>query len=1343
MNSPGMKTVARKCGFLACCLVCTLGILCLAGVFTSSCLAGEEITPERTILVVSDPATPEWKTLWDKARNLARREAYGQAVSLYAQLFQLKPNIEEAAWEYCKVLLKTQNYAIVQKILPGLLEKNPDRIEYLFSGGQLADFEKDWPLSARYYGKVLEKDPAGEFADAALEGLANSLKAQGRTTAAFPLLEQLVARNPNRTDLLQEAALTAQQLGFIQKARKLYDRLLSLVKVDDKVIFAAANAFEAPGYEQKSSVLWTAYLRNHPDYLPFRLKLFDFHLRSENYQEAIPHIVYLAEHVDNNDEFLLKAGTVYLHQLRRPDKALGYLERYLVKHPGDETVRKQIIDIQAILAKELLSIVENEGVELLWKDLAEVTANRAAIYLEMADLLEKKGREKSLLEVLVILHHDSPDDDSLSWRIACQYHRQEQYRQSLDFLQKVRHKEVKTKEYHMLRGQTEEILGMEMAALNSFEAALAIDPVDVKLRKTCLEIAGKLGLADRIKRIFDAAAGRDGERPDEELYLMYLDQLSKNFLFRQYQEAREKYAAISDNDREFLDRLDLMQADALRRQGRNRSAEQLLRRMLVEERSVKEVLFALLDNAITDRNFSAAETWYQALVQRSGGQDSEFSGDADGGWRLLRKVKLLRHAGKYEQAMELINAYKSEIHGHSFPRRHQLKELTKELCWLDYYRGKYEATLKTVQSLTADKDFDPELYVLGRLLVQKLELRSTIGKELESRLAVKDNPSLTRIVDVVDLELLHEQNELIERHLQTVLRKCPESVTANLLLVRFHLVQGNFEQAVGVLAKLIDSYPEEPYFTRTLIEIEVKRGRYDRGLAIFEKWKRVQNPDIFITDASASGDTEETLTLARLLWGSKQQEKALRIYERLLTPPVLELLQEKFAKHQIDYLYLNREKSFWNSMILMLQSEPELVAELMEPEFLVNNLTSEAAGIVASHYELYSWQKLISSEYLARKAIFERNYSSAEQNYKRLFDEEKTAEGMIDLAAVYGRTGKYRKEAQVYEALQSTGATSPELVSSLERSSIQMSPQNIFDISFEEKEGRDGFIDLRKTRIGTSFQLTPALDKDIRFSYSNNTYESINSAESAESNLLYGSAIYEFAKDYELVFGGGAEKLAGDSDTRFLYEIAVKAQLDRYFNAYLAWQKSLIYDTVMAITEGISSQGVETGLTCETPVGIAFGGDFRHRNYTDGNLQNRFHGFSSYGLYGENIHLALRYDFQYFDNTEANPADLALVEENNQDVIFYWSPESFSEHLLTLHYQHDFLGYQQGKKQGVSYYSIDNAVGSESDGVVSFTGKFNIFLEINPHFLLKGNFTFAKSEDYEEKGLSLSLHYRW
>ncbi len=61
----------------------------------------------------------------------------------------------------------------------------------------------------------------------------------------------------------------------------------------------------------------------------------------------------------------------------------------------------------------------------------------------------------------------------------------------------------------------------------------------------------------------------------------------------------------------------------------------------------------------------------------------------------------------------------------------------------------------------------------------------------------------------------------------------------------------------------------------------------------------------------------------------------------------------------------------------------------------------------------------------------------------------------------------------------------------------------------------------------------------------------------------------------------------------------------------------------------------------------------------------------------------------------------------------------------------------------MSYYAFDNAIGFEDNENISFTTKFDIFLEMSPHFLLKGNFTLSKSDEYEETGMSVSLHYRW
>jgi hypothetical protein len=243
--------------------------------------------------------------------------------------------------------------------------------------------------------------------------------------------------------------------------------------------------------------------------------------------------------------------------------------------------------------------------------------------------------------------------------------------------------------------------------------------------------------------------------------------------------------------------------------------------------------------------------------------------------------------------------------------------------------------------------------------------------------------------------------------------------------------------------------------------------------------------------------------------------------------------------------------------------------------------------------------------------------------------------------------------------------------------------------------------------------------------------------------LFYAVATYEFTKAYELILGAGTERLTSDSDTGYQYEIELKGQLDDYVNGYLLLEKRQVYDTIQAIQQQVTFQSIETGLSIETPMGFSFGGDLHHRYYNDGNSQNRFHGYSAYSIFGESLQAALRYEYQYLTNDDENSALSELSDGEALREPLYWSPPSFSEHRITLHFQHDFLGYEQGTKKSMSYYAIDNTIGFEDNDILSFTTKFDIFLEMSPHFLLKGNFTLSKSDDYEEKGLSMSLHYRW
>ena len=1311
----------------------------------AGCLAWDEIAPDRNIsMIQGEPGSPEWKILWDRARKYVCDKEYLLAIDAYSALFKLKPNIEEAKWEYCKVLLKVEDYSTTTKVIGSLLDDDPNNTDYLLAAGDVAMHWKNYDSASRYFGKVFEKDPTGGHADTALLGLATSLRNQGKKQFSFALFEQYNLRHPENNTILHYLALDAEELGKHEKARKFYARLLQNQNVADRIIFQAIKVFDVPGFEKTRSALWLKYLTRHPDYIPFRQRLAKYYLSSGAFDEALLQLEYLADNQRNNDEYLLEAGAVCQQDLKKPAKALRFYERYLQKHPNSLEIKKKIAIIQTILANDFLSIVENGGSWQLWSDLAEITANPQAIYLQMADLLEKKGQTEELIDVLKLIYKHSVNEDSIALRIAQQYYRVGQYSKALEYLGKISAKKIETKSYFLLRGDSERHLGLEREALTSFEHGLSLDPLDLKLRMKCLELAGKIGNAKKLKSLFDEGLRqRDGRIPID-FVLTYLDLLSYNFLFHEYEKtdrrARKNFAGIP----EIITQLDIHKASSLRKEGKTRRAEQMLRQLLNNNIFVEEILFQLTENAVIDKNIAAANCWYQALQKSANQMDSEFTLDPQGCKLLLLKITILKAEGKYGTAQDLLDNYSRALRKKKISKEFQpvLVRLQKQRCWLNFYNGKLSEAYRQCSEILDNELFDPDLLALRSILDRRLKSGDQ-KKDHDYQTNIAGNPVLTRLLLSAAKEREYLEYGAAEKHLNAALEKYPGSVVGRTLWAEIMMDKGKGDRADEYLSQLIRQFPEEPFYQKKRIEVAAGRGRYKEGLALMKIEERESGDvDKIAAKLTANDDVEELLTLARLLWGDKQQEKSLIIYKQLLSRPVFKLLNEKFKQKQINYHYLTRENTFWNSLMLMVQSEPEALQELMEPPFLIENRGNEAGEIVSELFEKYSWQKLIGNEYMARKAIFDRNYYYAEQSYKRLLKND-SREGMSDLATVYGKIGKYRKEAQVYEAIQNSGATSPDLIESIERNKLQISPQNILNTAYEEKSGRDGNIDIAKTTFGTSFWFTPDLDKDIRLLYANNRFKSLDSEESTGSNLFYAVGTYEFTKAYELILGAGTEKLTGDNDTGYQYEIELKGQLDDYINGYLLLEKRQVYDTIQAIQQQVTYQSIETGLSFETPMGFSFGGDLHHRYYNDGNSQNRFHGYSAYSVFGESLQAALRYEYQYLTNDDGNSTVSELPEGESLREPLYWSPSSYFEHRLTLHFQHDFLGYEQGTKKSMSYYAIDNTIGLEDNDILSFTTKLDIFLEMSPHFLLKGNFTLSKSDDYEEKGLSMSLHYRW
>lgn len=1255
---------------------------------------------------------------------------------MYKKLLELKPNIEEAVWEYCNVLLKTGNLDTANSYISVLLEKEPNDENYLLTAGAIARARKEYQRAVRYYGQVYERNPVGETGNQALEGFTQSLVALEKKKEVFPLLEKLATQHPDDISLVRQLAFIAADLGYDEMGRKWFLKLLDQPKVDDSVLYSAVPLFNRPEDRSRRISLWEEYLNRHPDYLPFRVNLLQAYTEQNNYKKSLEQLDELISRSVDKTAYLLQAAQICIKHLNRPDLALNYYERYLSVHPQDAEVKQRVAELRMILANDFLSIVENNGAWLLWRDLAHIAPNRIEIYRNMAALLEKEGKVEPLIEILEILAEQNPMDQENLLRLARLYQAHGRFSEALATIQRIPSRiRDGSKISSMLEADLATILGKNRIALDALLKACKIDPVDRKLRIKCLQLAGSLGKAELLIPLFSGDAG-SAKGNDLSLKVAFLKALEKNGLITLY----EKYCAIfveefgesSKEGRLLL----LNRARMYSNLGSYRKAESLLRVGLNEKSYRWDLLYELVQVSIRQRKFEAAKVWLGALrkmVPQKIENGSIVSQEKKKGEVLLLNVRLLKGLGHYEEALTLLERHRASA-GAAEKRSETFEEyqweLEKEFCWLQFYEGDRQAALQYTYALLRQK-FDAELFALV-LLFNPQDVQEESPK-INKFLSPHGTLVLVRLIDLVEQELKYRAFDLADRHLNIFLDRYPGSLRGRLRRAQLDNLIGRFSNATKEISELQTEWNGELSFGQLHIDIALRQGKYDDALSTLLEMENSPSEEELAVKYRQVKNGWGTLRLARILWGKGDMEQALELYRTLLSPSTMAILQENFARDKVGFVIPGKDEGFWSSMVQLLSAEPDIVEELMAPEFLLNNLESRTGQIVANQFEMYSLQRQVRHEYIARKAIFEKNYYYAAQSYRKLPEEERSVSTMLDLASIYGRIGKIRKEAQVYEELQNNGSTSPAIIDSLARSTLQLSPQSTVDLELFRKSGRDGSIDMNKRGVGTSFLITPALDKDLKIQYENSKFTSSGDSDSLWSNRVMGEALFELGESYELFGTLQLEKFDEVGGTNPVYTVGIRGQLDDYVEGVLKAEKTLVYDTQQAIRQEISGEGFLVGLEIETDFGLMFGGDVDYYTFSDDNSRNRFHGFTAYRVFSDVNEWTLQYDYKYQANDGSSYGDVTDI---------YWKPSSFFQHKFSLNFEHN-LGDVFWGRGAKSYFKLDNGVGVEKDAVLTYRGVADIFLEISPHYLLKGNFVLSASDAYEESSASLSLQYRW
>ena len=624
-------------------------------------LLAAPIAPGKQITVISkDADEPLWKQRWDMAREQTNKKEFVRAIALYNEVLKEKPHIEEVKWELSKVLIAVNDYERASVLIKSLIESDGDRIEYLISAGNIALLKQQYEQASLYFGQAYEHDPGGKQAREALVGLIGSLKAQQKTHLAIPLLEQLYQQGEISPELLLDLARYTKEAGNLAKSGHYYLELVTKYRVTAQVLKESTHVIEMTATIDQAALLWKRYIDENPSEIEFRQKYVNYLLEKKRFSDALPDLLVLIENNVNRENLLLVAGKIYLFTQGRPDKALSYFEKYRDEFPEGRDVSSDIANIQLIMANDLLSIVENDGVWMLWRDLAKITPDRIGIYRAMADLLENLNKEEELIEVLELIAIHDPDDIDNIMQLSKLHLGKQEYSNCLSVLDLAQNREYLPPSYYLVKASCEDGLGDDRARLESYVLYLDVKPGDEVILHEAVNLAGDLGLVDTLQEVYSLLRQNSKIRSKHvlDISLLYIDALINMQLYSEADNELQQLIIHFNKSPEYQIRLNTKRAQVLFKQGFSFKSEQLLLQTAALHPFSMEALLALGRFYLAKEDEDAATIWLYHLEQ----SDSLMSNENE----LLPSIKseifyqnlqLLMLLGQKEEALDKASAY--------------------------------------------------------------------------------------------------------------------------------------------------------------------------------------------------------------------------------------------------------------------------------------------------------------------------------------------------------------------------------------------------------------------------------------------------------------------------------------------------------------------------------------------------------------------------------------------------------------------------------------------------------------------------------------------------------------
>ncbi|MEJ2688748.1 MAG: tetratricopeptide repeat protein [Deltaproteobacteria bacterium] len=1370
------------------CLYATLPLAPGLAQTASSPLAA--VVPGR--VVVSQGQEPSWKKGWDAARQLVRSGQAEAAIAAYDKVLRQKPDLEDASWELVQLLLQVGKRARAMSLLETLHENNPEQDQYTLAFARQARplfedvlaKEGDSPDVLRGLITVLrqssdEKEELLNVVQRYQRLKPDDLQTQLLLAKTAFALNRLELARINVTPLAEEAEAAPEvlrlaakihdQLGLVNPAIHYWKEVVRKIPQDKEAnAVLAAYYAKQPGKEQIALSHYLAIRDQKPLPEEYDYEVGSLYAALGSWPEAIPYLEdYFRRHPDSQKtlRLLISAHAA----VGDKKKTLALLERYFAseERPDPKKLRqaadlydaagryhqaiplyKKLLDLTPndpelleVLARDLLLIGEDEGSLQMWQLLSRISPQRLDVHYSMATLLEKLGRDRELVKVLVRLQAMAPDDFSIPLRLAEAYRRLDDRSNCAKVLGSLLAHSFTDSGSLKRRALLSQYLGWYGNALKDFLALLAAgsidkaEPQDVRL--AALECAGKTGQLGMVIKLSADLGDKSSQNyrilakayhdagalwQAESLYLKLLSPDRAHVTAPYLSEAQRK---------EVLERLAALYGE------KNRIfAEEKILRLLAQEKGQERVAFAMLaEQTAQNGQLELANAWLSRAMPdwRHKRMELLLADDPHIFAVVLRaKCALLLSEDREKGAREAVHALLKIITRQ--PQKIDLDQqarfnLLTSLAWQFSDAGQSKETWALVRAATSYQMTQRQkiiVDVIGARAALKGGNLEKMHKVLEDAASVAEDDSSLRLVYVRILQRARFFKEAAKPAAQLPLL-LPDSLAAHLLAASNLRATGRLEKALLEAQRAAEIFPDASEPRWLAMQLLYRQGRFNEALALYASFdaKLQQRPDVL-------------LLRIRSIWSTGRHEESIAAYRSFLEPAAEELYRKEIASTlappENDGLTRNKLYSLFG------KKEPSLLEQRLAPEAF-----EPSDSAVAEFAARFHWQQRYRQELSARVSVERFEFYHAARLYKSILEKEQVPDlaMLFDLGGIYSRLERPGEEAAVYEQIAAVDPDYPGLAEAMAQNRLKRRPRAGLYYTFRREEGREDKKSLDRQAAGISSWVSLAPRQEVELQAERIFYRStLADGQRQWSKRLKATYRTSFLQKLTASLGAGVERLDDIGNNVPLLDCRLEGEMGDAFSWYLALATDLTTDTIESVQQHIRRQSYSLGSALDLLPRLQIGADYLVDSFSDGNITEGYNLWTTYLLLTEPNVLSLRYSYEFLDSRDSSYPQFFLGGVSSNPNHPYYTPHNYWLNNFGLYFKHLLSNEKFGR--GIPrYFEVSFSLGHDASGYAVQTLQTGFFSQCNNHFLIRASADITTSETYRSKGAFLSFQYRW